>query len=434
MNDISFEEERVGNVRVHVCSTNKFKTYTIVAMIPQELTPQAVTRTALLPNVLKRGTTLYPETLALRRKLEEMYGATLFGDVFKRGERHIMEFRLVLADEKYLSGGASLLEDGIRFLGEVLTQPLVEEGGFRKAYLQAEKNNLRQKIVSLLDDKIRYAYQRSIATMCEGEPYSLFNYGRLEDLDTIDSHNLYTYYQELMATRPIDIYFVGNIRTEEVTALVEKHFPHDEKPRQSVRVGEVVRPVTQVKTVIEEQEINQGKLNMGCRTQISIQDDEYVPLLMYNGILGGFPHSKLFVNVREKASLAYYASSRVEGHKGILSIQTGIEISNYEQAVDIIQKQLAAMQEGVITDEEINKTRATLANQFREQQDLPSGLIQFHYHGILSGVKRSTDQILEAVREVSKEEIQQVAEKVQLDTIYFLRDKKEGLSNGTSRP
>ena len=168
---------------------------------------------------------------------------------------------------------------------------------------------------------------------------------------------------------------------------------------------------------------------MGCRTGVTIRDDDYVPLLMYNGILGGFPHSKLFMNVREKASLAYYASSRLESHKGILTIQSGIEIANYQKALDIIRKQLEAMRRGEITDRELSQTRATLSNQLRERQDRPYELIDFAYHSLLSGREWSLDQLLKGIESVDKEDVRRVAEQVELDTIYFLRDKG-GKSDG----
>src|SRR5690606_32656180 len=157
-----FETAAVGNVRVHVCPTEKFKTTTIAAMIQQELTPETVTKTALLPSVLQRGTVSHPSTLQLKRKMEDHYGATLHTEEFKRGERHIMHVELEIANGRYLSESPKLLREGVAFLMEVLTRPVVEDGGFRRAYVEAEKKNLKQKIETLLDDKIRYAAQRCI--------------------------------------------------------------------------------------------------------------------------------------------------------------------------------------------------------------------------------------------------------------------------------
>ncbi len=429
MGQMPFETAAVGNVRVHVCPTEKFKTTTIAAMIQQELTPETVTKTALLPSVLQRGTVSHPSTLQLKRKLEDLYGATLHTEVFKRGERHIMHVGLEIANGRYLSESPKLLREGVAFLMEVLTRPVVEDGGFRRAYVEAEKKNLKQKIESLLDDKIRYAAQRCIAAMCDGEPFGLFVYGRTEDLPSIDPIQLYTYYRQVIETCPIDFFFVGNVSTDDAAALVRELFPYSEGERPPVEVNREQPTVKQVKEVVDRLDVIQGKLNMGCRTGVTIRDDDYVPLLMYNGILGGFPHSKLFMNVREKASLAYYASSRLESHKGILTIQSGIEIANYQKALDIIRKQLEAMRRGEITDRELSQTRATLSNQLRERQDRPYELIDFAYHSLLSGREWSLDQLLKGIESVDKEDVRRVAEQVQLDTIYFLRDKG-GKSDG----
>jgi predicted Zn-dependent peptidase len=194
--------------------------------------------------------------------------------------------------------------------------------------------------------------------------------------------------------------------------------------RKTISIASVEHPVVEPKLVIERLDVKQGKLNMGCRTQISIQDPDYPALMMYNGILGGFPHSKLFMNVREKASLAYYCSSRLESHKGLLMIQSGIEIANFDKAVDIIKQQLAAMRQGEISDREIEQTKATLSNSLREQQDRSFDLIHFHYQSVLSGKERKLEDLLHKIDQVGKEDIRKVAEKVQLDTIYFLRDQE----------
>jgi predicted Zn-dependent peptidase len=145
---------------------------------------------------------------------------------------------------------------------------------------------------------------------------------------------------------------------------------------------------------------------------------------MYNGILGGYPHSKLFTNVREKASLAYYASSRLDGHKGILAIRSGIEMENYDKASLIIQKQLEAMRQGDISELELSQTQAMIANQLREILDSAFEMISYDYNSVLSGVERSVSELIEAVAIVDRQKITEVAQKVQLDTLYFLRDQK----------
>jgi predicted Zn-dependent peptidase len=351
--------------------------------------------------------------------------------VFKRGERHLIQIGMEIANERYLSEKKSLLDEGINLFSEALFSPHLEQGGFKASYVEAEKKNLKQKIESLQDDKIRSASQRMVEEMCKGEPYALFNHGRIEDLPQIDAQNLYTYYQEVIQTCPIDIYCVGNVSADDVVKRLERNIGDSlRQRRKTLAVPSAVHSAARKeKTVIDRLNVKQGKLNLGCRTNVTIQDDDYPALMMYNGIFGGFPHSKLFLNVREKASLAYYCSSRLESHKGLLIIQSGIEISNFEKAVDIIKKQLAAMQQGDISDKELDQTKATLSNQLKEQQDRSFELIHFHFNqSVLSGRERTLEALLHDLEQVRKEDITRVAEKIQLETIYFLRDQ-EGNAN-----
>lgn len=421
-----FETINFGKIRLHVLQSKKFKTNTLVALIEQELSEDKVTQTALLPQVLQRGTQTYPTTLELKRQLDELYGANLFGDVFKRGERHMMQFGIDLANEQYLREKTPLLRKGFEFFQEVLLSPLEEQGKFKEDYVQAEKNILQKRLQSLQDDKIRYSAKRLTEEMCQGEPFALYQYGQLADLDQLNAKDLYTYYQEVLQQCPMDFYFVGDVDRDELTTLIEQQFAqplssHEE--RRQVPESKQVLPRDEEQVIVERLDVTQGKLNIGCRTQVTIHDDLYPALMLYNGILGGFAHSKLFMNVREKASLAYYCYSRLESHKGLLSIQSGIEIGNYEKAVSIIKEQFEDMRQGEITDQELEKTKATLINQFRERQDSAYGMIDLHHHSTVSGREWSFDELLSQLQQTTRDQIQQVAEKVQIDTIYFLRDQ-----------
>ncbi|WP_028775816.1 EF-P 5-aminopentanol modification-associated protein YfmF [Shimazuella kribbensis] len=426
MSFATFKTISLGNIRLHICPSDKFKTTTLSAFITNPLQVETSTKNALLPNVLGRGTKSYPTTVALRQKLNELYGAGSFGDVFKRGERQVLQFGMDLANETYLQEAPSLIEDGIRLFCEMILDPFAENNQFSPSFVEAEKKNLKQRIDSLQDDKIRYAAERCVQTMCEGEAYSLYTYGNAEDIGAIDAKSLFDYYQQVLEKAPIDLYCVGDVKVEEIKTLFAKYF--DDKMQQATRedvpFATVAHHVDKVKMAVDRLDVNQGKLNMGCRTQISIRDEDYPALLMYNGILGGFAHSKLFMNVREKESLAYYCSSAVESHKGLLFIQSGIEEQNLERAIDIIKEQLVAMQRGEITDQELEQTKATLSNQFREGQDRAFELIGFHFQSVLSGKARTLEDLLEKVNAVTKEDIQKVAEKVELDTIYCLRGQE----------
>lgn len=421
-----FQKSEVNNIHVHVLPTDKYKTNTVVVNIQRPLTPETVTQTALLPQVLRRGTKSYPSFKQIKEHLDDLYGATFYGNVMKRGERHILQFGLDIANERFLSDTTPLLEQGIAFLSEIIKQPAMEGNGFVSQYIQTEKQNLRQRIESLIDDKMRYAAERCIQEMCKDEPYGLFNYGDIQHLEPINGKVLYETFLEMLRTAPIDVFVVGDVDVDDVTQLVASYLTLERSDVQPISVTKVTKHVGDVRHVIDRLDVQQGKLNLGLRTQTSIADDDYVPLMVYNGVLGGFPHSKLFVNVREKESLAYYAASRLESHKGLMTIQSGIEIDNFKRALNIIEEQLDDMRAGAISDVEIEKTQIMLSNQLREMQDRPHQLIDLYYHGILSGKERSLQDFLTQIEKTRKKDLVDVAKKVTLDTVYFLRDRQEG--------
>ncbi|OAB41397.1 EF-P 5-aminopentanol modification-associated protein YfmF [Paenibacillus glacialis] len=425
MNKTRFEHGSAGRLRIHVLPTKRFKTFAISLYVGIPLSEDTVTSTALTPFVLRRGTASYPETTQFRERLEQLYGAGFGFDVYKRGDNQIVQFRMDTINDTFVQSQESLLESSFAFLGEVVTRPALEDGHFKNAYVQAEKENVRKKIESIVNDKIRYAAERCLEEMCRNEPYRLHPLGQRKDLDHITAESLYKSYLNWLNESSMDLYVVGDTTLEEVQKLVEQHFHLDATQPVAYETKQSIREVSEVRTIVEKLDVNQGKLNMGLRTTITYGDDEYASALMYNGILGGYPHSKLFLNVREKESLAYYASSRYDGHKGLGTIQSGIEVQNYEKAVEIIENQLEEMRTGEITELEMSQTKAMIRNLLREMDDSAFEMISFDFNGQLSGKERTVEQLVQQIENISVEDVRAAASTFELDTIYFLRGQKE---------
>ncbi|MGX1828039.1 EF-P 5-aminopentanol modification-associated protein YfmF [Paenibacillus taichungensis] len=424
MNTSGFERGNRKEFRIHVLPTKRFKTFAISLYAGVPLQEDTVTKVALTPFVLRRGTESYPETTQFREQLEHLYGAGFGFDVYKRGDYQIVQFRMDTINDSFVGGDEQLLDRSFAFLGEVLTRPAQENGHFRTSYVQAERETVRKMLESIVNDKMRYAAERSIEEMCKNEPYRLHPLGERKDLSGIDPDTLTASYQEWLQQASMDLYVVGDTTLEEVENLVQRYFNVERATSSDYHTQEAIRGDKEVETVVERLNVNQGKLNMGLRTSITYGDPQYAAALMYNGILGGYPHSKLFVNVREKESLAYYASSRYDGHKGIATIQSGIEIPNYEKAVMIIKQQLDEMKNGNITDLEMSQTKAMICNLLKEMQDSAFELIAYDFNRQLSGKERTAEELLAQVEQISKENVREAAEKFRLDTIYFLRDEK----------
>lgn len=404
--------------KLHVIETAKYKTNTFVWKMKAPLTEEDVTKRALLPQVLQSSSARYPSTSALRSYLDELYGATLYVDLAKKGEYHVTSISIEIANEKFLSDSTPLLKKGFELLAEVLTKPNLSGNAFDKETVEKEKRALKQRIQSVYDDKMRYSNARLIEEMCKGEPYALQVNGRMEDVDSITPESLFEYYQKAFKEDELDLYIIGDVNEEEVKQFASGLQFEDRTPLKA-ETREAVK-IEKVNEVKEEQDVKQGKLNIGYRTNIVYGDPDYFALQVFNGIFGGFSHSKLFINVREKASLAYYAASRLESHKGLMIVVSGIDIKNYGQAVGIIHEQMEAMKKGDFTDQELEQTKAVIQNQILETIDTARGLTEILYHNVVSHTSFPMDTWIEEMQKATKEEIVAVAGKIELDTIYFL--------------
>lgn len=409
----------LGGLRVHIIPTDKYKTNTFVFRFKAPLNEETVTERALLPYVLQSATEKLPSVIRLRQYLEELYGSSLAVDVSKKGEDHIISIYVDIANEVYLHDAPPLFEKALSMLSDIVLHPATEGNGFLSSIVESEKRALLQRIEATYDDKMRYANERLIEEMCKVEPYRLSANGKKESVTSITNESLYQYYQKVLAEDEMDLYIIGDI-SENAVDLVSKYFSISVRP---VRERNVLlhRRNNEEKEVVEKQELKQSKLHIGYRTFVTYKDEDYFALQLFNGLFGGFSHSKLFVNVREKNSLAYYAASRFESHKGLLFVMSGIEAKNYEKAVEIIKEQMLTMQNGEFSEEEIHQTKSVIQNQILEAIDTPRGFVEMLYHGIISDRTRPVEEWLTGIESVTKEEIVKVAENIELDTIYFLQ-------------
>ncbi len=421
-----------NGIRLIFMPTKKFKTISLGLFIHQELKPEVAALSALLPSVLEQGCRLYPDYLTLQRELENLYGAEFSTDIIKSGERHILAFILETAHDQFLGANGKLLQQGMAILGAVVGDPLLADQSFREDYVAQEKNQLVKDIKALLNDKASFAFERCLSLMCAEERFGTYRLGRVEDYAEINAARLYSYYSDLISQNPIDLYVIGNLEEEQIIEVAVKALNFSRNgSRNTLPETEIIRPVSKIKSLEDQMTVNQSKLVLGFRTATGYQDPLYCPLLVYSGVLGGFPHSKLFMKVREEAGLAYYIHTRLERHKGLMILSAGINYADLPKARDIIDLQLEDMAVGKISDTELNNTKFGLINQLRSQQDSPSQLISFHLDGSVGGKVYTIDELKRGIEAVGREEIIAVAERIKLDTVYLLRPREgEGDHNG----
>lgn len=414
-------EEITDGINLYIDATDKFKTVTINVYIQNHLGKDA-TKFALIPAVLKRGTASIKTYKEMSKYLENLYGATLSVSVYKKGERHIEQYRMEIAQKDYIN--EDIFEKSVNFLKDLIFNPLVENSGFNKQYVNQEKETQKNIINSRINDKAKYAVDRCFEEMCKGEAYSIFELGNAEDLNEIDEVNLFNYYKDCINTLPVDIYVIGKVQPEYTINLFKKYFNEKRGKIAEIPVTNIYKDVKDIKYVTDKMDVTQGKLTLGFRTNVEPGSDEYYSLLVYSGILGGGPFSKLFMNVREKASLAYYAYARLERFKGLMIIGSGIEVENYKKALDIINLQLREIEQGQISDFEFDSTIKALKTSMYAVKDNPTQLSDYYLSQKIAGTNVDIDEFISRVEKVNKDDVIGVSKKIKLDTVYFMTNKE----------
>lgn len=409
-------------INLYLLPESKFKNFIMGVFINTKLSSDTASMNALLPEVLASGTEKYKSKKEINLRLDELYGAKLNTGVSKKGEAHVISLSIDSIAGMFTSEG-TVEDDSADLLEEILLNPLKTDNGFSPEIVNREKETLKNTIESMINDKRRYAQLRCVEEMCSGEPYGVCQYGRIEDVDKINEKNLYAHYQSILKNSPIDFIAAGSVNHEKIISLIDsiaqKLGGRDAEYADTKTEHEILK----VNYVNEPADVLQGKLVLGFRTNVLPYDDEYYTLMVYNGIFGGSPASKMFNNVREKMSLCYYASSGLEREKGIMLAQAGIDFENYQKTLDAIIKQHEDIKNGNFTDEEFENSKAAIINALLSYKDDISLLTLYYSSKFGSGDITGIDEACEKIKNVKKEQIVPVAEKIKLDTVYFLSGK-----------
>lgn len=400
---------------INIIRSDKFKNNAISLVMVLDLDDK-VTDYNLLAALLKRGSKKYPTTKAIWEHLQDLYGAVFDIVVTKKGEKVFLNFYLQCIDDKYALNEEKILASCMEFLNEVVNNPLVSEAGFEQTYFETEKENLKVLIESRLDNKDAYALERLEELLTDGEPYAIYKYGNVERLKDIKNSDLPKLWEEVKLKSNQFLFACGNIDEESISDKIKlfriSASNQIQAPKAFVR--------NDVKEVKEVMDVNQAKLCLGCRSDITIFNGDYFGFAVMNSILGGGTHSKLFNEVREKNSLAYYSYSFIEKFKGLLIIACGIDPNNFDLAKKICIEQIEAMKKGNISNEELNSAKKKLISDLRTITDSQYSIIDYISALRAYGIQYSIEDIVKELEKVDSERVVLCAKSLELNAIYFM--------------
>lgn len=403
--------------------TKKFKSSTLSIALLTPLRQETAAVNALIPYLLSRGSEAHPDMISLSAALDQLYGGSIEPAVRKKGETHCLGFVGSFLDDSYTLDGGKVLPQAAGLMGELLLRPYTREGAFCPDYTRQEKANLVDRIRAEINEKRQYASARVVEEMCAGEAYGVNRLGRESEVGAITPQSAWAQYQKLLAHSRLEIYYCGSTEVNEVCFILQRALSG--LPREGGYQLEepVVIPAAKAPRRVEERlDVAQGKLTMGFRTGgITAASADYPALVLCNALYGGTTTSKLFLNVREKLSLCYYAGSNVHRYKGLMVVSSGVEFTNVKKAEDEIMAQLDACRRGDFEAWEVDGARRYTVSSLLTALDSQSRQEDWWLGQTVAGLTDAPDELARRVDRVSVDDAVAAAQKLSLDTVYFLK-------------
>ena len=414
-------------IKLHCIKTDKYKTDISCVIITTPLKRDTVTKNALIPFMLRRGSKKLPSQYLISKELENLYGASFNCGVDKMGDNVVLKFCIESISTEYALNSEDVLKENLEDLLDIVFNPVEKDGKLNKDFLNIEKQNLKTVIESKIDDKDVYAFDRCISEMYGENGYGLYKYGYIEDIDKISIEELSNYYNYLIQNSKIDIFVSGNIDENRITGLlkanenIKKLKPRIENYILNNEYTESKEIVEKVKEVTESMNVTQGKLVLGLDIVSDIENLQTIAMV-YNAILGDSTNSMIFQNVREKAGLAYSAKSTLVKQKLNIFIRCGIQIENYEKAVEIIKLQLENIKKGEFSEDDIIDAKTYLISGLKNVYEEQDTEIVYYIGQEIAKTNLTFEEYLKKIEKVTKEDVINLANQINLNTIYFLKN------------
>ncbi len=413
------ETINMGAYNLHFIKTKKFKTITIDVDFYREIKKEEITKRNLLKMVLLESSKNYKSERELIIESENLYDIKVSSSISRIGKFSNLSFQTKFLNEKFTEEGMN--KESIIFFLDLIFCPNVKEESFIN--IEKEKNKLRQDIISLKDNKIKYAVLLLMEKIKERE-YSYNTFGYIDDLDDINRKNLYDYYQKVLKEDQIDIFVLGDFDSNQIKDIFKEYFKVTTFKKENKNL--LVESLPKRKRLVRYREydkVNQSQLIMLCNLNDLTEFERRYTIKLYNEILGGSSSSMLFDNVREKNSYCYYINSSVKAYDNIIIINSGVEKENIDKTIKLTKKILKNISEGKIKEEVITSAKNTIISSIKSSSDEPMGIINTHFSSVLVGTP-CEDERIENINKITKSDIVKVSKKVSLHTVLTLESKE----------
>lgn len=414
--------EIIKGVHLHFIQSEKFKTNKIKVRFSAPMSEKTIAGRVLTASMLETSNALYPTSQAFREKLANLYGANYSTSLSRRGLVHYLDINLSFVRDQFLSRKNMLADEILDFLKASLFFPLSNGQAFDTKTFEIEKRNVLTDLEAEIENHFYHAHRELNNLFYDLPEMRIPRVGTIELVEKETAETSFAAFQQMLNQDQIDFFFIGDFNEIAVREKIQEfQFSEREQPLQ-LSYQQNYSNITREK--LEQRDVHQSIVELAYHFSSQYGDRSHLPLIVLNGLLGGFAHSKLFVNVREKESLAYTISSHFDIFSGLMRIYAGIDRANRTKTIALINRQILDLKRGHFTDEELEQNKNMLKNSILLAQDRQNTLIERAYMSSVLGKKfLSLEAWLKALENVSKADLIEAAQQLKLQAIYFMEGK-----------
>ena len=406
-------------VTLHCIQDSRFKDIAVVIDFLCELDEKNATVRSLLALMLSDRCAKYDTKEKMTKVSDELYGATLTSRTLGCGKGHILEIRSKIINPIYVKESNNLLRDQLCLLREVIFNPLLKDKNFSLELFEEAKYLLKSKIQRRMDDAQSFSVSQCLKHGGEDTALAIPSIGTLEMLEKIELIDVMESYQHMLSKEKIDIMVCGEFDSLQIEKLIREILPFEVKPGEP-ETHYVIDKQASDQVDVERREIPQTNIAVLWECGIDALDPLYPALKVANGIFGGQSTSLLFQNIREKHSLCYSIFTNLISFDGAMILSTGIEHTNIEKTLQLIDEQLEKCRNGEYDDELIVTTKRMLINGLKAGMDSMNGVLSYTYNNCLLNREYSIDENIEQIKKVSREDLNSVFEKMKKLNTFVL--------------
>ncbi len=419
---IPIKRSITDSVRLSIINTDKFKANLINLTFSIPLTEKNAAMNMLLVGILKRGSEKYPDLASINRRLDELYDSSVDFRSARLGKNLQLSVTADFIDEDFVPSEDDLLDEVLELIEQAIFHPRLKNNSFPKKEFEQEKRFLLESIDSTVNNTRSYASVRLSEMMfAYDDDFSTLEQMK-ETVTRIESKDLYSFLSYVIATAPIDVFYIGSLPEKRVSDAIKKRIIKKETTKDFAPILPYPARLCEYRSLTEKMPVSQGKLAIGFKTGITISDNsiDNAAILLFNELFGGSAASKLFTNVRESLSLCYYCSSSCNQYHGTVTVSAGIENKNREVAEKAILAQLDDIQNGIISDAEFHAAKKSIQNSYRQMLDNPYDLQSFYTNRSIFGINDTLDTAISLIDRIGKDDISRIARQIKCDSVFFV--------------